>query len=72
MSNMLKAEERAYAFLGFEFNIMKPAKFNIIKLILTHSATCSQRCGIWLGAKTTSQIKHAQISFLKGLLRLPR
>lgn len=66
MTNTLKAEERAYVFLGFWVNIMKPAKFNIIKLILTCSVTCSQRCGIWLGAKTTSQMKRAQISFLKA------
>ena len=42
MSNRLKAEERAYVFGGFGANIMKPAKFNRIKLILTSSETCSQ------------------------------
>lgn len=51
-----------HVFLGFGANIMKPAKFNIIELILTCSVTCSQRCGSWLGAKTTSQMKPVQVS----------
>lgn len=48
-----------HVFLGFGANIMKPAKFNIIELILTCSDLFTK---MWLLAKTTSQMKPVQVS----------